>query len=57
MAGHDLEGHTPGELRLIIRREKLALLQELSPLKRRIKAIHERLEELDRAELLLEGMD
>lgn len=57
MAGHELEGHTPGELRLIIRREKLALLQELSPLKRRIKAIHERLEELEQAELLLEGMD
>jgi len=57
MAGHDLEGHTPGELRLIIRREKLALLRELSPLKRRIAAIHERLEELDRAEMLLDGMD
>ncbi|UOW93104.1 hypothetical protein SEA_NOSHOW_36 [Mycobacterium phage NoShow] len=57
MAGHDLEGHTPGELRLIIRREKLALLRELTPLKRRIAAIHERLEELDRAEMLLEGMD
>jgi hypothetical protein len=56
MPSHELQGHTPGELRLIIRREKLALLQELTPLKRRIAAIHERLEELDRAEMLLEGM-
>lgn len=54
--GHDLQGHTPGELHIIIRREKLELLRELTPLERRVKAIHERLAELNKAELLLEGM-
>lgn len=56
MAGHELQGHTPGELRLIIAREKLALVRELTQLERRTKAIHERLAELTKAELLLEGM-
>jgi hypothetical protein len=56
MARDNLDGHTPGELTLVIRREKLELLRELSPLERRIKTIHERLAELDKAEFLLEGM-
>lgn len=56
MANGELQGHTPGELRLLIRREKLALLKELTPLERRVKAIHERLAELDKAEFLLDGM-
>lgn len=48
MAGNELAGHAPGELRLMVRQERLALLQELTPLKRRVAAIHERLEELQR---------
>jgi hypothetical protein len=53
---NDLQGHTVGELTLIVRREKLQLLSELSALNRRIAAVHERLVEINKAELLLEGM-
>ncbi|AZS06599.1 hypothetical protein SEA_JACOREN57_32 [Mycobacterium phage JacoRen57] len=56
MANNELQGHTPGELRLILAREKMELLKELGPLQRRMKEIHERLAELNRAELILEGM-
>jgi len=57
MARHDLGDHTPGELRLIVARERAALVAEKAPLLRRIKAIDARIAELDKAEALLEGMD
>ena len=52
---HGLGDYTAGELRLIVRREKLELVKELSIIEKRAKVIHERLAELAKAEVLLEG--
>ena len=46
---------TTGELTLLVRREKLQLVKELSILDKRSKEIRERLVELAKAEILLEG--
>ena len=50
-----IQGYTAGELRLIVRREKLELVQELTKLEKRSTEIRERLVELSKAEALLEG--
>ena len=50
-----IQGYTAGELRLIVRREKLMLVKELTALERRSAEIRERLVELAKAEALLEG--
>ena len=50
-----IKGYTAGELRLIVRQEKLELVKELTALEKRTAEIRERLVELAKAEALLEG--
>lgn len=52
---NNLKGHTPSELVLAVRQEKLALIVEKRYLTTLLKTVTDRLAELDIAEGLLEG--